>query len=168
MLGIPSEATDNDPNSTQEVKIGEAVMQTIERIGAFNWEPAPPNDGIIVEFKNKVPVGLGATYTGEWSLEGLRHGRGTQIMNNGALYEGYWIHDQACGRGRLIHFEGEYYLGELMDDKAHGFGKFELTDGSYYEGNWTDDKRHGEGTETWANKSVFKGTFKRGEKHGLG
>ena len=71
-------------------------------VGEFNWEPAPPNDGIIVKKFAKGQLEDGASYEGEWSEKHLRHGRGKQIMLDGSLYKGYWLHDVVNGRGRLI------------------------------------------------------------------
>lgn len=60
----------------------------------------------------------GAIYTGQWTKDGLRHGRGIQIWTDGSKYEGYWSNDMANGRGRLIHFDGNVYEGEWYNDKA--------------------------------------------------
>ena len=91
----------------------------------------------------------GAIYIGQWSAEGLRHGRGVQNWTDGSKYEGYWKNDMANGRGRLIHADGDVYEGEWLNDKAHGKGTYTHMDGAVYEGEWREDKQHGKGIEQW-------------------
>jgi hypothetical protein len=43
-----------------------------------------------------------AIYIGEWSLDGLRQGKGMQMWSDGSIYEGFWEKDMANGKGRLI------------------------------------------------------------------
>ena len=39
----------------------------------------------------------------------MREGEGTQIWQDGSIYEGMWYSDKANGKGRLIHADGDVY-----------------------------------------------------------
>ena len=69
-------------------------------------------------------------YTGEWSLKGLRHGKGVQVWSDGRRYEGYWKNDKANSKGRLIYANGDVYEGEFLHDKINGFGRYFHLDGT--------------------------------------
>ncbi len=43
-------------------------------------------------------------------FEGLKHGKGLQILPNGNLYEGWFAKDKPDGMGRLLKPKG-HYLG---------------------------------------------------------
>ena len=122
-----------------------ATRTTEKRLGNFNFDmPESPS------MKNLVPRGPyqldnGAIYFGEWTRDGLRHGKGLQIWKDGSKYEGYWKNDMANGKGRLIHSDGDVYEGEWENDKAHGKGIYIHMDGAQYHGDWRDDKQHGFG-----------------------
>ena len=75
---------------------------------------------ITIEFEN------GAVYQGQWSKDGLQHGRGVQVWKDGSKYEGLWAFGKANGLGRLIHADGSFYEGEWLDHKAHGQGIYLL------------------------------------------
>ena len=60
----------------------------------------------------------GAIYHGQWTEDGLREGKGTQIWIDGSKYVGYWKNDHANGKGRLIHADGDVYEGLWLNDKA--------------------------------------------------
>ena len=52
----------------------------------------------------------GARYQGSWNIDtNLREGEGTQIWQDGSIYEGMWSSDKANGKGRLIHADGDVY-----------------------------------------------------------
>ena len=151
----------------EKFQMSESVIQVLQQIGDFNWEPAPPNDYIDVKKFKKVNLEYGS-YEGDWSEEGLRHGRGTQVMNDGALYEGYWSNDETNGRGRLIHSNGDYYEGEFKNAMHHGYGIYKSGNDSKYEGQFFENLMHGEGIETYSDNAVFKGKYKKGKKNGFG
>lgn len=44
---------------------------------------------------------------------GMRHGPGTYIWDEGTIYKGEWLDDKAHGLGQLIHINGEVYEGEF-------------------------------------------------------
>ena len=107
------------------------VLEIKDRLGSFNYEPSPADDGVKRKKRALITLENGARYEGEWNeLTNKRDGRGYQIWADGSLYEGYWKNDKANGRGRLIHADGDVYEGDWKDDKAHGYGKYMHTDGA--------------------------------------
>jgi hypothetical protein len=107
------------------------VLEIKDRLGAFNYEPTPKDDGVKRKKRALITLENGARYEGEWNEStNKRDGRGYQIWADGSLYEGYWKNDKANGKGRLIHADGDVYEGEWKDDKAHGYGMYMHTDGA--------------------------------------
>ena len=55
----------------------------------------------------------GIMYIGEWSISDtpMRHGRGTEIFQDGTRIDAYFINDKATGFGRVIHTDGDVYAG---------------------------------------------------------
>ena len=117
---------------------------TEEKLGAFNYErdapPASETVGLELIMRQPYELDNGAIYQGQWTKEGLRHGKGVQVWKDGSKYEGYWKNDMANGRGRLIHSDGDVYEGEWLNDKAHGRGTYVHMDGAQYTGEWREDK----------------------------
>ena len=97
----------NEQTRATEFKLGPFVFDQIESPRA-------------VEVINRGPYELdnGAIYHGQWTKDGHRDGKGTQIWKDGSKYVGYWKNDQAVGKGRLIHADGDVYEGEWFNDKA--------------------------------------------------
>jgi len=108
-----------------------------------------------------------AVYYGQWK-DGLKHGKGKQIWNDGSAYEGYWARGMANGQGRLIHVDGDVYQGEWCDDRAHGTGQYTHLDGASYSGGWFEDKQQGFGIESWPDGARYEGNYKEGKKQGSG
>jgi len=52
-----------------------------------------------------------SVYLGQWK-DGLKHGKGKMIWENGSVYNGFWLNDKACGYGRFIHPDGDVYEGQ--------------------------------------------------------
>lgn len=118
-----------------------ATRETEKMLGPFVYDM---DDKILfdLEIITRGPYELdnGAIYQGQWTKDGLRHGRGLQIWKDGSKYEGYWSNDMANGKGRLIHCDGDVYEGEWFNDKAHGKGTYIHMDGAKYTGEWLEDK----------------------------
>ena len=130
------------------------------------------------------------TYTGQFR-DGLPHGRGMAVSENGYYYEGYFLkgklnhhgraiylsgnvyegeyHDgKAHGKGRMTFSSGEVYEGEYHDGKAHGKGRMMFSSGDVYEGEWHHDKRHGKGKYTYSYGEVYEGEYQHNKRHGKG
>ena len=108
-----------------------------------------------------------AIYTGQ-VLNGKRHGRGTQIWDDGAKYEGDWENDKSNGYGTFYHTDGDVYQGYWKNNRANGKGIYISADGGRYEGFWIDDVQNGLGTEKWNDGSSYKGNYNMGKKEGYG
>ena len=106
-------------------------------------------------------------YTGE-ILNGQRHGKGTQIWNDGAKYEGSWKNDQTSGFGVFYHIDGDVYKGYWEHDQANGEGVYIGSDGRRFEGNWVNNVKEGYGQEQWKDGSSYKGNFHNDKKEGFG
>lgn len=146
--------------STQATRIIET------KLGQFIYGELAHDEKLIK--RGPVEMENGAIFTGEWSVNNQRHGKGKQCWSDGSMYEGYWVHDKACGRGRLIHANGDVYEGEWKNDKAHGKGIYIHSDGARYEGYWEFDKQHGKGVEIWPDGAKYEGMYVNGQKHGFG
>jgi len=78
----------------------------------------------------KVTLGKGITFNGQMK-DGVRHGKGVQVWEDGSRFEGEWVNDRACtSKGKLIHGNGDIYEGEWKDDKANGMGVYCHKDGA--------------------------------------
>lgn len=113
---------------------------TESKLGIFNYDQPPtPTSKTLIE-RGPYELDNGAVYVGEWTKDGLRHGKGMQVWKDGSKYEGYWKNDMANGKGRLIHSDGDVYEGDWLNDKAHGRGVYIHMDGAKYQGDWREDK----------------------------
>ena len=141
---------------------------TEQRLGPFKYDKQPSDSDQELEDREPFELDNGAIYIGQWSKDGLRHGKGVQNWPDGSKYEGYWENDMANGRGRLIHADGDVYEGQWVNDKAHGNGVYIHMDGAQYVGEWKEDKQHGHGVETWPDGARYEGFYESGKKHGKG
>ena len=98
----------------------EATRTTEARLGAFIFDmiDSPSNANVID--RGPYEMDNGAIYHGQWTKEGHREGKGTQIWKDGSKYTDYWKNDQANGTGRLIHADGDVYEGEWYNCLKHG------------------------------------------------
>lgn len=108
------------------------VKKVLEKMAAFDYQLESGNDpeiqnqffGVDVQKKAFIEIDNGAIYSGFWSDEGLRQGKGKQLWPDGSFFEGLWLNDMANIRGRLIHSDGSVYEGDWVNDKAEGRGKY--------------------------------------------
>ena len=82
------------------------------------------------------------TYTGRWK-NGLRHGQGKYVWNNGDMYDGEWFEDERNGFGTYIWHDGSKYLGNYSNGVRSGYGIYYYTNGNIYEGTWQNNLKHG-------------------------
>ena len=174
--GMPSRGGDSSRNELVFAKqvskmpdySNDATRATEKEIIPFQFDEDESQYGQDLISRGPYEIDNRAIYHGQWSQEGLRHGRGLQIWPDGSKYEGYWQNDMANGRGRLIHSDGDIYEGEWFNDKAHGKGTYIHVDGAKYIGEWMDDKQNGYGIETWSDGACYEGNYESGKKHGCG
>jgi hypothetical protein len=142
------------------------TQEVVHRIGPYRFANDDPADANLPHL-GPYELENSAVYIGQWR-NGLRHGRGKQIWNDGSVYEGYWKNNMASGKGRLIHADGDVFEGDWSNDKAHGKGKYTHLDGAIYEGDWIADKQNGQGVETWTDGARYEGQYRDGKKEGFG
>lgn len=82
------------------------------------------------------------TYTGSWK-NGLRHGHGKYVWNNGDMYDGQWSEDDRNGFGTYTWHDGSKYVGNYSKGERCGYGIYYYTNGNIYEGTWQDNMKHG-------------------------
>ena len=83
-------------------------------------------------------------------------------------YEGTIEQGLFHGQGKLIYENGEYYQGDFVRGKIHGNGALYLASGDRYEGEWRDGKRHGRGIYTYHDGDQYDGEWKNDERLGSG
>ena len=82
------------------------------------------------------------TYEGH-RKDGVMHGYGTLLYDNGDRYIGEWKNGKRHGLGAYLAKSGDLYYGQYKDGKWHGFGFMELSNGERRFGQWKESKFHG-------------------------
>ena len=88
-------------------------------------------------------------------VDGIQHGKGVYVWDDGTRYEGDFFEGNITGHGVSYYTNGDEYDGEWVKGKkcGHGvyksYGKNEIKGGTFvsyiYEGEWKDGKKHGRG-----------------------
>jgi putative sterol carrier protein len=110
----------------------------------------------------------GSRYEGQFSAEGLRHGRGVFKSADGDTYVGMYKDDVRHGHGVYTTAEGARYEGEFREGLPNGKGVYVFENGDVYTGMFQDDEFHGQGS--WSNNggSSYHGDFVNGQREGKG
>lgn len=95
-----------------------STRATEVRLGPFLFDREAMQQSPDIIDRGPYELNNGAVYHGQWTQDGRREGRGTQIWPDGSKFTGMWKNDQGNGRGRLIHSDGDVYEGDWKDDKA--------------------------------------------------
>jgi len=82
------------------------------------------------------------SYIGRWK-DGLRHGIGKFVWNNGDMYNGEWSNDKRHGQGVYLWHDGSKYKGNYSFGIRSGYGIYYYTNGTIYEGTWQNNLKHG-------------------------
>lgn len=114
-----------------------------------------------------------AVYSGQWDSDGkerVRQGYGSQVWDDGTVYEGQWLQGEASGKGRIVFADGQIYTGEWHGNLAEGFGISRPTGLTSYSGCFKHGLRHGIGVEAWGQNGGgrYEGEFEFGKRHGYG
>eukprot|EP01126_Amoeba_proteus_P009297 TRINITY_DN13527_c0_g3_i1.p1 TRINITY_DN13527_c0_g3~~TRINITY_DN13527_c0_g3_i1.p1 ORF type:complete len:259 (+),score=46.96 TRINITY_DN13527_c0_g3_i1:321-1097(+) len=96
----------------------------------------------------------GNTYEGQWS-KGFRHGNGTMVFSNKAVYTGSWEHDKCNGEG-VLDMDGNIYSGTWHNDMLHGSAQVTYTDGGRFEGTFCNGHKE-------KGKFIFGKTTEKGK-----
>lgn len=96
-------------------------------------------------------------YSGEFA-NGLFHGRGRLISQDGGYYEGEFVDGVFHGKGERVVVGSDgivvRYIGEFSNGHLNGDGKM-ITNGNIYTGYFIDDFLHGECKVSYVNGSVL-------------
>ncbi len=109
----------------------------------------------------------GGSYTG-YLVNGVHHGKGKWIREDGTVWEGTFHHGSFTGTGNYIYESGAVYNGQWVNSKLHGKGTMTWADGNKYTGDFVEGKRTGQGTWTGATGNTYTGGFLNGNFHGQG
>ena len=106
-------------------------------------------------------------YEGEFS-EGLKHGEGTYVWENGDRYQGHFANDRPDGRGRYQFANGDAYEGEVKTGVIVGRGTYVTKSGDVIEGSFANGKPHGVGLYRFASGDRYEGEIDQGRLQGRG
>ncbi len=120
-----------------------------------------------------------STYIGQINSDGLHHGHGKLVLNNGGWYEGQFNggirHGVGTskfgpsGRADGSFDSGGVFVGEWQNGRKHGRGKLIYNNGEgEYVGDFHSGRKHGSGRMTYGDGSVYDGGWRDGKWHGHG
>ena len=115
---------------------------------------------------NKRFVG-GASYYGSWQ-DGMPHGKGKYVSEDGTEYEGEWSWSKMHGTGTFTYSNGDVYTGAWRDNFRHGIGTCVARNGDVYAGEWRFGYQHGRGRHETQDGVVYDGEWKENRAHGCG
>ena len=131
--------------------------------------PKPRNSGTVVKkvkiCRNGIFMG---TYEGDLNKDGLRHGVGVLLCDNGNCYEGEWKFDKRDGLGVARYSSGDVYDGQWKRGRRQGHGVMYIESGDTYIGSWNNGLKHGAGTYHWADGEVDVSWYKEDKRVGEG
>jgi hypothetical protein len=108
----------------------------------------------------------GSRYEGMWR-EGLMHGKGTMTYQ-GHTYVGDWEFGVKSGRGTLTFPDKSSYTGEFKNNKMEGYGTLKFSNGNTHTGMWKNNMANGYGKHNWVTGAVYIGNWKDNLMHGDG
>lgn len=76
-------------------------------------------------------------------VDGIQHGKGVYVWDDGTRYEGDFFEGNITGHGVVYYTNGDEYDGELKDGHRHGSGKWTYSNGDYCTGVWYNSNREG-------------------------
>jgi uncharacterized caspase-like protein len=106
-------------------------------------------------------------YQGEF-LEGLKHGNGMYVWDNGDRYDGTFAQDKPDGHGKYHFANGDSYEGDVKAGVIAGRGTYSTKGGDMFEGSFSSGKPHGVGVYRFANGDRYEGEMDQGRLQGKG
>ena len=102
-------------------------------------------------------------YKGQF-FEGLKHGKGTELLTGGVLYKGEYKNDLRHGNGHLILKKSKReYKGEFAKNQPNGFGETFSRGRKVFEGCFKGGKMNGKGVKFLANGRRLEGVWVDGK-----
>jgi hypothetical protein len=106
-------------------------------------------------------------YEGDFN-EGLKHGEGTYVWQNGDRYVGHFANDRPDGKGRYQFANGDSYDGEVQAGVIVGRGVYTSKNGDVVEGSFANGKPDGVGVYRFASGDRYEGEMRAGTMQGRG
>jgi uncharacterized caspase-like protein len=106
-------------------------------------------------------------YQGEF-LDGLKHGNGMYVWDNGDRYDGRFAQDKPDGNGKYHFANGDSYEGDVKAGVIAGRGTYSTKGGDTFEGSFSSGKPHGVGVYRFANGDRYEGEMDQGRLQGKG
>jgi hypothetical protein len=150
-------------------KISKKIIEVEKNLPPFkietNLKELHGKDKILREpFEYKLDKSI---YCGLWNEDGLRHGYGYLVRDNGSKLEGYWK-DGELFRGRIFDNAGNVYEGNIKNLEPVGEGTYTGVNGLKFTGNWKNGTYNDYGVLTLPDRTVYKGYFLNGLFEGKG
>lgn len=93
------------------------------RFNCVCWKSSSSNKQVLID-----------SFEGSKCANGLPHGSGKAVYNNGCTYEGDFFEGRMHGQGRYCFRDGLTYEGEFTNGEITGHGKYTWPSGEVYEG----------------------------------
>ena len=90
-----------------------------------------------------------------------------RLKFSNCVYDGQILNGLFHGVGKIIFDNGDSYVGQFENNKYHGYGEYHFVNGDYYKGTWKNGIKHGKGFEK-SKEGTYIGNFENGKRHGSG
>ena len=106
-------------------------------------------------------------YQGDFK-DGLKHGNGAYVWENGDRYQGEFAEDRPQGHGKYQFANGDSYEGEVKAGVVSGKGIYLTKSGDRIEGSFAEGRPNGVGIYRFASGDRYEGEMVAGKIEGKG